>query len=104
MITVGGVDDKGTKSTSDDDLAYWSSRGTTQDGFKKPDVLAPGAHLVSTLSPGSAYESLCPACVIDGSYFKVSGTSMAAGVVSGAVADIVQAKPELDAGPDQEHR
>jgi serine protease AprX len=99
VITVGGTDDHGTKSTSDDDLAYWSSRGTTQDGFKKPDVLAPGAHLVSTLSPGSDYESLCPACVTEGSYFKVSGTSMAAGVASGAVADIVQAKPTWT--PDQ---
>ncbi len=99
VITVGGVDERGTKGTADDDVAYWSSRGTTQDGFKKPDILAPGAHLVSTLSPGSAYESLCPACITDGSYFKVSGTSMAAGVVSGAIADIVQAKPSWT--PDQ---
>jgi serine protease AprX len=93
VITVGGVDDHGTKGTADDDLAYWSSRGKTQDGFAKPDVLAPGAHMVSTLSPGSAYVSLCAVCITDGSYFKVSGTSMAAGVASGAIADIIQAKP-----------
>lgn len=94
VITVGGVDDAGTKSTDDDTLASWSSRGTTQDGFAKPDVLAPAAHLVSTLAPGSDYASLCPSCVTDGAYFKVGGTSMAAGVVSGAIADILQAHPD----------
>ena len=29
----------------------WSSRGTTQDGFAKPDIYAPGAHIVSNLAP-----------------------------------------------------
>jgi serine protease AprX len=93
VITVGGVDDQGTKTISDDTVASWSSRGVTQDGITKPDVLAPGAHLVSTLAPGSDYASLCPQCVTDGVYFKVGGTSMAAGVASGAIADIIQAKP-----------
>jgi serine protease AprX len=93
VISVGGVDDQGTRTTTDDTVASWSSRGTTQDGITKPDVLAPGAHMVSTLAPGSDYASLCPQCVTDGAYFKVGGTSMAAGVVSGAVADIVQAHP-----------
>jgi serine protease AprX len=99
VITVGAIDDQGTKKTDDDSVASWSSRGVTQDGLLKPDILAPGAHLVSTLSPGSDYASLCPQCVTDGSYFKVGGTSMAAGVVSGAIADIVQAKPTWT--PDQ---
>jgi serine protease AprX len=93
VITVGAVDDQGTKKTDDDSVGSWSSRGVTQDGLLKPDILAPGAHLVSTLAPGSDYSSLCPQCVTDGSYFKVGGTSMAAGVVSGAIADIIQAKP-----------
>jgi serine protease AprX len=93
VITVGGVDDQGTKTIGDDTVASWSSRGATQDGFTKPDVLAPGAHMVSTLAPGSDYASLCPECVTDGAYFKVGGTSMAAGVVSGAIADIIQARP-----------
>jgi serine protease AprX len=99
VITVGGVDDRGTKGTADDSVASWSSRGVTQDGLIKPDVLAPGAHLVSTLSRGSDYASLCPQCITDGAYFKVGGTSMAAGVVSGAIADIIQAHPDWT--PDQ---
>ena len=99
VITVGGVDDKGTKDISDDQLATWSSRGTTQDGHAKPDLLAPGARLVSTIPAGSAYTQLCPSCVTDGEYFRVGGTSMAAAVASGAVATILQAHPNWT--PDQ---
>ena len=66
VITVGGVDDQGTKGTIDDAVASWSSRGTTQDGFAKPDILAPGAHIVSNLAPNSAFASLCPSCIVDG--------------------------------------
>ena len=43
-ISVGAVDDQGTKQTKDDLRADWSSRGTTQDGYAKPDLYAPGAH------------------------------------------------------------
>jgi len=93
VITVGGVDDMGTKGIDDDTLATWSSRGKTQDGFDKPDVVAPGAHLVSTIPAGSVYTKLCPTCVTDGSYFRVGGTSMAAAVVSGEAADVIQAYP-----------
>ena len=51
VVTVGAVDTNGTVSTRDDEIADWSSRGTTQDGFDKPDVNAPGAHIVSVLAP-----------------------------------------------------
>jgi serine protease AprX len=57
--------------------------------------MAPGAHIVSTLAPDSAFQYLCPTCVIGGAYFKAGGTSMAAPVVSGAVALMLQAKPYL---------
>jgi serine protease AprX len=93
VITVGGVDDMGTKDIGDDALASWSSRGTTQDGFGKPDVLAPGAHMVSTMAPGAAYTQMCPTCIVGDHYFRVGGTSMAAAVVSGEVADLLQAFP-----------
>jgi serine protease AprX len=99
VISVGGVDDQGTKNTIDDTIASWSSTGTTQDGFAKPDVLAPGAHIVSNLAPNSAFASMCPACVVDGQYIRAGGTSMAAPMVSGAIADLLQARPNLT--PDQ---
>ena len=61
VISVGAVDDRGTKDTKDDLIPTWSSRGVTQDGFAKPDIYAPGARIVSSLSPGSAFSRMCSA-------------------------------------------
>ena len=48
VITVGAVDSKRTPGYWDDDfLPGWSATGPTWDGFAKPDVLAPGANIVS---------------------------------------------------------
>jgi serine protease AprX len=93
VITAGAVDDRGTRDISDDVLAPWSSRGLTQDGVRKPEVLAPGTRLVAPLAPGSDFTELCPECVVDGGYFRLSGTSMAAAVVSGAAALVVEENP-----------
>ena len=94
------MDDQGTaRRIGDDQVAKWSSQGTTQDGFAKPELTAPGSQIVSTIAPGSAYAKLCPECVVDGAYFRAGGTSMAAPVVSGVVALVLQAHPEWT--PDQ---
>ncbi|MDP9400575.1 MAG: S8 family serine peptidase [Actinomycetota bacterium] len=93
VLSVGGADDRGTKSRKDDVIASWTSTGVTQDGFRKPEVMAPGAKLVSTLAPGSAYAAQCPTCVVSGQYLRLGGTSMAAGVVSGAAAILAQVNP-----------
>ena len=95
VITVGGVDDQSTKKIDDDMLASWSSRGTTQDGVSKPDILAPGAKLVSTMAPNAQYKQLCPTCIVDNDYFRVGGTSMAAAVASGEAALMLEADPTL---------
>ena len=93
VITAGAVDDRGTWTRLDDILAAWSSQGLTQDGVRKPEVLAPGAGMVSTLAPGSDFVDLCPVCVVEGRYFRAGGTSMAAAVVSGAAALILEQHP-----------
>jgi serine protease AprX len=91
VITVGATDDNNTDGPADDTIADWSSRGTTQDGVQKPDLYAPGAHIVSNLAPGSVFTTLCPACVSGGGqYIRAGGTSMAAPMVAGAVADVLQ--------------
>jgi len=57
-------------------------------------VVAPGAHIISTLAPKSDFATLCPSCVINGSYFQVSGTSLAAPIVAGVAADLIADHPD----------
>jgi serine protease AprX len=92
VITVGATDDRGTAGLSDDRLPDFSGRGPTAHGLAKPDLAAPGAHVVSLRAPGSTIDSRFPNYV-DGSYRQGSGTSMATGVVSGAAALMLQANP-----------
>ncbi len=49
--------------------------------------------MVSTMAPGAEYTRLCPTCVTDTDYFRVGGTSMAAGVISGEAALLLQSDP-----------
>lgn len=94
VITVGGVDENGTADPSDDAAASWSSRGTTQDGVEKPDVYAPGAHIISVLAPNSVFaDASCNCLIAGGQYIQTSGTSMAAPMIAGLVADLLQAHP-----------
>jgi serine protease AprX len=99
VITVGAADDKGTTSTTDDTIPSWSSRGLTQDGFVKPDMVAPGSQVPAPLAKGSEYEANCPACVVDGEYIRLGGTSMATAVAAGAAATVIEENPGYS--PDQ---
>jgi serine protease AprX len=95
VITAGATDDRGTTSLSDDLLPDFSGRGpTAADGLAKPDLVAPGAHMISLRAPGSTIDTRFP-WYVDGSYRRGSGTSMATGVVSGAAALMVQANPSI---------
>jgi serine protease AprX len=90
---VGAANDQGTATPRDDVVTPWSSRGTTQDGFAKPDVVAPGSGIVSTLPAQSTYGDLCPTCVRGEGYFRAGGTSMSAPVVAGLAALMLQVHP-----------
>ncbi|MGC2696444.1 MAG: S8 family peptidase [Candidatus Angelobacter sp.] len=113
VLTVGSMKPMGTPERTDDLIASYSSKGPTLiDHVVKPDVVAPGNLLVSTETsnttlyktetdnqvPYSAYIYGGPSSPSP-FYFELSGTSMASGVVSGAVADLLQAHPLMT--PDQ---
>jgi serine protease AprX len=100
VITVGAVDDKGTKSLNDDVMASFSAYATTVDGFNKPDIVAPGKNIVArivNMNMGLAKDH--PANKVGNEYFRMSGTSVSAPMVSGAVALLLQDEPNLT--PDQ---
>lgn len=95
VITVGAVDVNRTADRTDDEIASFSSRGPTPDGFEKPEVVAPGTTIVAARDAGSTIDGLHPDAVLDGDYFKGTGTSQAGAIVSGIAAMMYQANPSL---------
>lgn len=96
IITVGALDDKDTTRITDDAVAAFSSRGPTIDGLTKPDVIAPGARIVSLRSPNSYLDRNNRHARVGEWYLSMSGTSMATPICAGVTALILEACPRYN--------
>jgi serine protease AprX len=103
VLTVGASSHMGTLDRADDTIAAFSSRGPSAfDEAAKPDLVAPGVGIESLSDPDSAFYVSRSPYLLPGTvptsylpYLSLSGTSMSAPVVSGTVALMLQANPDL---------
>src|SRR6478752_955753 len=104
MLDLGSLDNAPL-----DSIAYFSAAGPNALGAIKPDIVAPGVNLAGAMARSAdprytnndMFASLgrCPGndeCfVVDENHAITSGTSMAAPVVSGAIALLLELDPKL---------
>jgi serine protease AprX len=95
VIAAGGSDSMGTATISDDTVGAYSASARCGP-CKRPDFVAPGSHLQGLRVPGSYIDQTEPQGAIDERFFRGTGTSEAAAIVSGAVALVLGRYPRLD--------
>ena len=100
VITVGAFTDNYTpEDFGDDYIPPFSATGPTLDAFVKPDVIAPGAHIISLMRRNTYLNKQYPENRVDSRYFRMTGTSMSTAVVSGIAALMLSENPDLT--PDE---
>ena len=84
-------------------VSYFSSKGPTGDGRRKPDLLAPGERILSC-GAGPDLEAFKKRAGVTGPgayYIERTGTSMSAPHVSGIVAGLLSVRTEFIGKPEQ---
>ncbi len=92
VIAVGASESHGTNSVADDTIPSFSSTGSVS---RHPDLVAPGRSIVGLRAPGSFVDLENPDGRVASRFFRGSGTSQAAAMVSGAAALIIQQRPGI---------
>jgi subtilisin family serine protease len=80
-------------------ISYFSSRGPTADGRRKPDVVAPGERILSARHDWKTGKR--GTFDRDDLYVEMSGTSMASPHVSGLLASFMSLRKEFISYPDR---
>ena len=104
-LTVGATDDKNTIDRQDDTVADYSSRGPRRDNGDgnplnelKPEISAPGTNIVQAegcVTSGGCNNFLGGDASNNGYTGRGSGTSYATPAVSGILALMIEANPDL---------
>lgn len=96
IITVGAITDNWTPFDRNDDyIPDFSSRGPTPSAHIKPDVLAPGGHIIGLTSPNSTVLKEHPEYQLSNGELVLTGTSQASAIISGMVALMLQLEKSL---------
>ena len=104
-VTVGATDDQNTIDREDDTIAGYSSRGPRRDNADgnplnelKPEVTAPGTNIIQAeacVTSGTCNNFLGGDASDNGYTGRGSGTSYATPSVSGIMAMMIEANPDL---------
>lgn len=92
IYELGGSNDQHSVNIDGDFISNYSSRGPTKAKIMKPDVVAPGANIISC----NANTFYLPQKVWEKpkeDYSTKSGTSMSAPIVTGALALLLEKEP-----------
>ena len=99
VITVGAIDLEGSTNPRHHDSPSWSAYGSTLDGFRKPEISAAGRYMIGPVPVDATLKLAKPENIVAPTYMRLSGTSFAAPIVAGAVAQILARHPSWT--PDQ---
>ena len=94
-VTVGST----SSSPHTSGVSYFSSKGPTGDGRRKPDLVAPGERVISAAAGEMRRDASKSGRDVD--YVETSGTSMAAPHVAGAAAGLLSVHREFIGKPDR---